>query len=108
MRLVELSENPIITKIVAISDQLKTDLEDGTILPNMSMEDFIKYLQEYDVPIDPNDLYKMIKKPPLNKLISNIKDGQIVFKGFNSNTEPKPEQDNKKIVKQMAKSAQKL
>jgi hypothetical protein len=46
----------------------------------------------------------MIKKPPLNDLISNIKGDQVIFKGYG--TIDQPEDEKKKIVKQMAKSAQ--
>lgn len=105
MRLYEFAEDPLIPKIVAVSDQLKSDLDDGTIQPEMSLQDFIQYLQEYDITLDPNDLYNMIKKPPLNALISNIKGDQIVFKGYG--TIDQPEDEKKKIVKQMAASAMK-
>jgi hypothetical protein len=107
MRLFELAENPIVTKLVAITDQLKTDLEQENILPNMSTEDFLQYLQEYDINVDINDLYNMVKKPPLDKLISNIKDGEVIFKGFSEETNPEQDKDkNEKIVQKMAKSAQ--
>lgn len=106
MRLFELAENPLITKLVVVSDQLKNDLDKGEILPNMSTEDFLKYLQEYDITVDVNDLYNMVKKPPLNKLISNIKGGEMVFKGSSSESEPQQDKDEtEKIVQKMAKSA---
>ena len=104
MRLLEFATDPLITKLVAVSDQIKTELDNGDIQPDMSLEDFIKRLQKYDITLDPNDLYNMIKKPPLNDLISNIKGDQVIFKGYG--TVEQPEDEKKKIVKQMAKSAQ--
>lgn len=104
MRLYEFATDPLIPKLIAVSDQLKTGLEDGTLPTEMTLEQFIEYLQEYDITLDPNDLYNMIKKPPLNDLISNIKGDQVVFKGFG--TVDQPEDEKKKIVQQMAKSAQ--
>lgn len=105
MRLYEFAQDPLIPKIIAVSDQLKSDLDDGTIQPEMTLQDFIEYLQVYDITLDPNDLYNMIKKPPLSKLISNIKGDQVIFKGFG--TIEQPEDEKKKIVKQMASSAMK-
>lgn len=104
MRLYEFTQDPLIPKIVAVADQLKSDLDDGTIQPEMTMQEFIEYLQVFGITLDPNDLYNMIKQPPLNKLISNIQGDQIVFKDFG--TVEQPEDEKKKIVQQMARSAQ--
>ena len=80
-------------------------MDDGTIMPEMSLQDFIEYLQAYGITLDPNDLYNMIKKPPLNDLISNIQGDQIIFKDYG--TIEQPEDEKKKIVKQMANKAMK-
>jgi hypothetical protein len=106
MRLFEFATDPLITKLVAVTDQLKNELDDGSIDPEMSLENFIQYLQEYGITLDTNDLYNMIKKPPLNDLISNIQADQVIFKGYG--TVEQPEDEKKKVVKQMAKSAQEL
>lgn len=105
MRLYEFAQDPLIPKLVAVSDQLKSDLDDGSVQPDMSLEGFIKYLQQYGITLDPNDLYNMIKNPPLNQLISNIKGDQVVFKGYG--TVDEPEDEKKKVVKQMANKAMK-
>lgn len=105
MRLYEFATDPLIPKLIAVSDQLKDDLNNNVIPPDMTLEQFIEYLQAYGITLDPNDLYNMIKKPPLNNLISNIKDNKVIFKGFG--TPEEPEDEKKKIVQQMAKSAQK-
>lgn len=105
MRLYEFATDPLIPKLIAVTDQLKSDLDDGTISSDMSLDTFIKYLQEFDITLGANDLYNMMKKPPLNQLISNIKGDQVVFKGYG--TIDQPEDEKKKIVQQMAKSAQK-
>lgn len=104
MRLYEFAD-PLIPKLIAVSDQLQSDLESGTIQPEMSLEEFIQYLQAFGITLDPNDLYNMIKKPPMNQYISNIKGDQVIFKGFG--TIDQPEDEKKKIVKQMASSAMK-
>lgn len=94
----------MITKLVAIADQLKSDLEKGEADPNMSVPDFLQYLKKYDIIYDKTDLYDMIKKLPLKNLISNIQGDNIVFKGFGTPEAP-PEDESQSIVAGMAKKA---
>ena len=103
MRLYEFAD-PMITKLVAIADQLKSDLEQGEADPNMSVPDFLQYLKKYDIIYDKTDLYDMIKKLPLKNLISNIQGDNIVFKGFGTPEAP-PEDESQSIVAGMAKKA---
>ena len=53
MRLYEFAgADPMITKLVAVSDQLKLDLEKGKADPNMSVPDFLQYLKNiYIIPL---------------------------------------------------------
>lgn len=103
MRLYEFAD-PMITKLVAITDQLKSDLEKGEADPNMSVPDFLQYLKKYDIIYDKTDLYDMIKTLPLKNLISNIQGDNIVFKGFGTPEAP-PEDESQSIVAGMAKKA---
>ena len=104
MRLYEFDRpDPVVTKLVAVSDQLKTDLEHDQSKTNMTVDQFLKYLQKYDITLDKLDLYNMIKKPPLKNIIDNIQGDNIVFKGF---AEPNmPADDQQQVVKQMASNA---
>jgi len=105
MRLYEFAgPNPMVTKLVAVGDQLKSDLEKGQTDPNMSVPDFLQYLKKYDIIYDKTDLYDMIKQLPLKNLISNIQGDKIVFKGFGTPEAP-PEEESKKVVAGMAKHA---
>jgi hypothetical protein len=105
MRLYEFAgPDPMVTKLVAVGDQLKTDLEKGSADPNMSVPDFLQYLKKYDIILDKTDLYDMIKQLPLKNLISNIQGDKIVFKGFGTPEAP-PEDESKNIVAGMAKKA---
>jgi len=94
----------MVTKLVAVGDQLKSDLEKGQADPNMSVPDFLQYLKKYDIIYDKTDLYDMIKQLPLKNLISNIQGDKIVFKGFGTPEAP-PEEESKKVVAGMAKHA---
>jgi hypothetical protein len=98
-------DNPETTKLVAIVDQLKNDLDNGKIVGEWNVDQLLKYFQKYDiVDIDITDLYDLIKKPPMNKVIANIQGDKIVWKG----TESVPGEvtdKNEKVVQQMAKNA---
>lgn len=105
MRLREFaSADPTVTKLVAVTDQLKADLEKGQTDANMSVDDFLQYLKKYDILLDKSDLYDMIKLLPLKKLITNIQGDNIIFKGFGTPEAP-PDDESKKIVAGMAKKA---
>jgi hypothetical protein len=108
MFLSEIAEpSPKITRLVTVVDQLKTDLDTGKIKSEWTVDQLLNYFRKYDIIIDKTDLYKMIKKPPLKNVISNIQGDKIVFKGQDSevpdikSTTP---DDQKKIVAQMAKN----
>lgn len=105
MRLYEFAgPDPMVTKLVAVSDQLKADLENGKADPNMSLPDFLQYLKKFDIIVDKTDLYDMIKKLPLKNLITNIQGDKIIFKGFGTPEAP-PEEESKKVVAGMAQQA---
>lgn len=105
MRLFELDlQNALATKIVAATDQLKFDLENGMIEPNWTLDQLLDYFQDHDVILDPTDLYVMIKQEPLKSVISNIQGDQVVFKGQATSTEM-PQDQSQQVVAQMAQSA---
>jgi hypothetical protein len=105
MRLYEFANvDPMVTKLVAVSDQLKSDLDNGEADPNMSVPEFLHYLKKFDIILDKTDLYDMIKTMPLNKLITNIQGDKIVFKDF-SDPEAPPEEEGQKVVAGMAQQA---
>lgn len=108
MRLFELVDtNSLVTKLVAVTDQLKADLDSDKADPSMTVSQFLSYLQKFDINLDKFDLYNMIQKPPLDKLIGNIQGEHIVFKGFGSPESPDSGDDKEKIVKSMAHKAAK-
>lgn len=110
MRLFELAEiDPETAKLIAVTDQLRVGLDKN---PNLqwSTDELLQYFQKYNITLDVTDLYDMIQRPPLNNVISNIQGDVVVFKGQDSaapETSATP-QDSKKIVAQMAKSANDL
>lgn len=101
------NDRAMVTKIVALTNQLQQDLDDGKIGDDFTVDELLDYFQNYDVILDVNDLYNMIKVPPLKSIIKNIQGDKVVFKGQEETTLDAPEDENKKTVAKMAKSAMK-
>lgn len=99
-------ESALVTRIVAITNQLKQDLEDGKIpAEGYTVDDLLDYFQAYDVILDVTDLYTMIENPPLKSVVSNIQGQDVVFKGHSGEEVEAPEGESKEVVAQMAKRA---
>lgn len=106
MRLYEFTEtDPIVTRLVAITDQLQNDLDNKEVGPEMTVDQLLQYFSNYDIVVDRTDLYNMIKKPPLKNVISNIQGDSITFKGEEADQNVAPEDENQKVVAQMANKA---
>jgi len=107
MFLLELdATHPISDAIVVTTQQLQSELDSGSLDKNMTVPELLKYYRNYDIILNKDDLYNMIEVPPLNQVISNIQGDKIIWKGEKSepNAAPPPApEDQKKIVKQMAK-----
>lgn len=106
MLLFELEENPFLVKLVGVTSQLKAEIDSGKKKSDWTVEELLNYYRNFDIIVDKSDLYDMIKKPPLNKTISNIQGDNVIFKGQEQPEEIPPD-ENKKIVAQMAKDAMK-
>ena len=106
MRLFEFDASPLVVSLVASTTQLMNMIESGKIKPDWTVEELLQYYKDNEIIIDKSDLYDMIKQPPLNKYITNIQGDNVIFKGQSEAGEPEPD-ENKKIVKQMAKDAMK-
>lgn len=103
-------DSALVSKIVALTNQIEQDLEDGDIGNDYTVDQLLDYFQKYDVILDVNDLYNMIKVPPLKTIIKNIQGDKIVFVGQDEPDKKydAPESDDKKTVAQMAKRAMKF
>lgn len=103
-------DSAMVSQIVALTNQLQQDMETGKIdADNYTVDQLQDYFQQYDVILDVNDLYNMVRVPPLKDVITNIQGDKVVFKGHQGDTAKKPEGgDSEKTVKQMAKRAIKI
>lgn len=109
MRLYEFDQDSaFITKIVALSNQLKQGREDGKIPDDYTLDDLLDYFQKYDVILDADDLYNMIQVPPLKDVIKNIQGDSVIFTDQEEKNVDMPKtDDNDKVVSKMAKRAMK-
>jgi hypothetical protein len=106
MRLFEFAEaDPIVTRLVAVSDQLLSDLSDPDVTSGMTVDDLLTYFQKYDIILDQMDLYNMIKLPPLKNVISNIQGDKIIFKGAEGQDTGAPDENGPDVVAGMAAKA---
>jgi len=107
MRLFELSNpNPLLVRLVAVTSQLTSEIDSGDQHSDWTVDELLQYYKDNDIILAKEDLYDMIKKPPLKNKISNIQGDKVIFKGQDSPIEPE-EEDSKKVVKQMAHKAMK-
>lgn len=109
MYLFEFTDQEKLIKILAATDQLKSDLESGKITNNWKTEELLKYFRDHDVVLSKDDLYNMIQRKPLKHVIANIQGPEVIFKGLpqqpKAQDTPPPEQ-SKDVVAKMAKHAQ--
>ena len=107
MRLFELSNpNPLLVRLVAVTSQLTSEIDSGDQHSDWTVDELLNYYKDNDIILAKEDLYNMIKKPPLKNNISNIQGDKVIFKGQETPVEPE-EEESKKVVKQMAQKAMK-
>lgn len=105
------NESPLVTKLITLGSQLKTDVALGKMKADWTLEELLEYFRKYNVIIGKKDLYNMIKQEPMKNYISNIQGDKVTIAGQKSEPSmsgppPAPE-DQKKVVSQMAKKAMK-
>jgi hypothetical protein len=106
MRLYEFAGSPLLIRLVATTSQLKSEIDSGEVHSDWTVPELLQYYRDNDIVIDKDDLYNMIKNPPLNQSIENIQGENVIFKGQTPEQELEPD-ENKKVVSQMAKQAMK-
>lgn len=108
MYLFELDDQERLIKILAASDQLKSDLESGKITSNWDIDTLLKYFREREIILSKDDLYNMIQRKPLKNVIANIQGPEVVFKGLPQQPavqDPPPPEQSKDVVAKMAQHA---
>ena len=107
MRLFELDNpNPLLVRLVGVTSQLNSDIDSGAEHSDWTVDELLDYYKSNDIILAKDDLYDMIKKQPLKNKISNIQGDKVIFKGQETPVEP-DEDENKKVIDQMAHKAMK-
>jgi len=102
------SPDPDTVKLVAVVNQLKDSINKGQEKADWTEEEFLSYLSDFGLNLSIDSLYDMIKKPPLNKVISNIQAGNVIFVGQESGVKPnQDQQQSQQVVNNMAHDAMK-
>lgn len=114
MLLFELESTPLRTRLIAVTAQLRSRIEKESKRKDWRPWSKLRlqhWLAKHDIILDDSDLFDMVKKAPLNKIISNISDKEVTFVGIGEPSGEQTEKTKKKkkdTVAQMAKSAQEL
>jgi len=102
---------PLIAQIIAVTGQLATDVQNKKVKQDWTVDELLNYFRKFNINLSKQDLYSMVKQEPIKNFITNIQGDRVVFKGQKNKPAldgppPAPE-DQKKVVKQMAKKAMK-
>jgi hypothetical protein len=99
--------NPIVIKMIGLTSQLKSDIDNGQAPGEWTLDELLQFYNDHGISIGKDSMYDAIKKPPMNKFISNIQGDKVVFKGQQGDIPDQDQDNNQKIVQQMAQSAMK-
>jgi len=113
MKIMEVvDEDPSIAKLTALAQFVSERTKETDAEIGMSVDAFIELAHDMGVSVSQNNLYDLIKTPPLNNLVKDISDNKILFYGQNTGSESGSEKmsvdQSQKIVSKMAKRASDL
>lgn len=77
-------DNAEMIKLTGVVSQVFNSVKDTGFNKEYSLTSLINTLEERGLDLNKEDFVEMIKKPPLNNLIANIKGDKIIFKGESS------------------------
>lgn len=95
-----------IVKLTALAQFVSERSKEADAEIGISMDAFIELAHDMGVSVTREDMYDLVKRPPLSNLIKDISDNKVVFKGQTSSQATKmPVDQAEKIVSKMAKRA---
>lgn len=109
MRLFELDDTkPMATAIVAISDQLKSDLDRNKIdTKDYTLDKLLSYFYRYGIILSRENIKEMMQDGILKGVVDNIQGDKVVFTGHKEEKPTTEPEKADKVVKDMAKKAMK-
>lgn len=99
--------DPKLDTLIAATDQLRLDLEQGKITQNWTLDQLLQFFRKHKIVLAPKDIYNMVQQKPLKNVISNVQGDEVVFKGLEAPKQPEapPPEQSKEIVDKMAHKA---
>ena len=100
--------DPLTIRLIAVLNQLKSNIETGKEKPDWTTDELLSFLEDNGIMLEKENLFDLVKTPPLNNIISNIQGDSVIFKGqqeMTPNTDD--ETQNQQVVNQMAHQAMK-
>mgnify|MGYP003350898641 CR=1 FL=1 len=110
MRLYEFAgKDPIVTKLVVLSDQLKSAVGSGEIQGEWTTDDLIEFLAKNDIMLEKPTIYDVVKKSPLNSVLRiDSNTDKVTFNKNDGVVDANPDPNaSQQVVKQMAQKAMK-
>jgi len=101
--------NNSIVKLTALAQFVSERSKEADAEIGISMDAFVELAHDMGVSVTRNDMYDLVKQPPLNNLVKDITDNKITFQGQTSSQATEmPVDQAEKIVSKMAKRASKI
>jgi hypothetical protein len=101
--------NNSIVKLAALAQFVSERSKEADAEIGISMDAFVELAHDMGVSVTRNDMYDLVKQPPLSNLVKDIADNKITFQGQTSSQATEmPVDQAEKIVSKMAKRASKI
>ena len=107
MLITEVSVDPTSQRLAALTQFLLGRSEDTAAQKKISTDAFVKLAGNMGISLTKSQLIDMVQKPPLNNLIANVEDDEIIFKGADTVPDTMTVDQARKTVDSMAKRATK-
>ena len=107
MRINEVSADPRAQRLAALTQFLLGRSEDTASAKKISTDAYLKLANDMGVSLTKSQLIDLVQKPPLNNLIANVENDEIIFKGAETTPDTMSVDQARKTVDSMAKRAAK-
>jgi hypothetical protein len=104
-------DNPLRVKLTSIVSQLRSRLEDTGAKKPFSTDALLDMLRDQDIEVSKDDLFDMVKEPPLKNIIKNVSGNEVTFKGQHDTDKKSSNSDgdeDDKTIEKMAHNANDL
>lgn len=104
----EIDSGAITDQLAALSVFLLGRSDDENATKKISVEAFLNLAADMGVSLTRKKLVDLSQQAPLNQIISNIEDTDVIFKGGKTEVPDMPVDKARETVKKMAKRAAKI